>query len=123
MYGAYDEPVQTARLVHNLEHGAIYILYGSRVPAATVAELRRFTDAHQNGTILAPYPKLEDRIALGAWVAQGDRLSVSSDDGSGVLATCRAFDRDAFEAFFDAFQFRGPESAFIRPSDMEPGES
>ncbi|HXF98370.1 MAG TPA: DUF3105 domain-containing protein [Gaiellaceae bacterium] len=122
VYGAYEEPVQTARLVHNLEHGAVYILYGGKVPASAVAQLRAFYERHRNGTILAPYPSLGRRIALGAWVAQGPRLSRASENGSGVLATCTRFDEPAFTAFLDAFQFRGPESSFIRPSDMEPGE-
>jgi hypothetical protein len=38
VWGAYSEPVNMAQLVHNLEHGGIYILYGPRVPASTVAE-------------------------------------------------------------------------------------
>ena len=32
---------------------------------------RAFYDEHENGTILAPYPKLGDKIALGAWYADG----------------------------------------------------
>jgi hypothetical protein len=121
IYGRYDEPLQIARLVHNLEHGAIYVLYGDDVSDSVVADLRAFYGDHQNGTILAPHPKLGDRIALGAWVAEG-LPSASSEFGSGVLATCTRFDEPAFSAFFDAFQFKGPESTFIRPSDMEPGE-
>ena len=31
------EPLFPAQLVHNLEHGAIFIQYGKDVPAATVA--------------------------------------------------------------------------------------
>ena len=84
IWGAYDEPVQVARIIHNLEH------------------LRAFYDDHKNGTVLAPYPKLGDKIALGAWV--GDE-----EEAKGHLAKCSAFDEDAFSSFFSAFQFQGPE--------------
>ncbi len=121
IYGAYTEPIEIGRLVHNLEHGAVYILYGDKVPQSTVAQMREFYDRHENGTILAPHPKLGNQIALGAWVAEG-LPEASSGRGSGVLAKCRSFDEAAFSTFFDAFQFKGPESSAIRPQDMEPGE-
>jgi len=122
IYGSYRDPVQIGRVLHNLEHGAIYILFGDEVPEATIAELQAFYDDHQNGTVLAPYAKLGDQIALGVWLVEG-LPEAASDRGSGVLAECRGFDQAAFEAFFDAFQFKGPESEVFRPSDMEPGEN
>jgi hypothetical protein len=121
IYGAYTEPIDVGRVLHNLEHGAVYILYGDDVPDTTVAQIRAFYDQHQNGTILAPYPKLGDKIALGAWLAEG-LPEAASDRGSGVLAKCTSFDEDAFAAFLSAFQYKGPESFIVRPSDMEPGE-
>ena len=102
IWGAYTEPVQLARLVHNLEHGGIYILYGKDVPDTTVAELRSFYDDHERGTVLAPLPRLGDQIALGAWVSDGE-------SGNAYLAKCEKFDDDAFSTFFSAFQFQGPE--------------
>ncbi len=106
VWGAYTEPVNMAQLVHNLEHGGISILYGSSVPDSTVAQLRSFYDGHTRGTILAPLPSLGDQIAHGAWTTKS-----ASDpaDGTAHLAKCAAFDETAFSAFFDQFQFRGPE--------------
>lgn len=103
IWGAYEEPVQLARIVHNLEHGGIYILHGNRVEDSVVAELRAFYEDHRNGTVLAPLPRLGEQIALGAWVFN------SEEDERGYLAKCEAFDEDAFSAFFSAFQFKGPE--------------
>jgi hypothetical protein len=102
IWGAYDEPLQLARVVHNLEHGGIYIFYGDDVPEATVEQLRAFYDDHERGTLLAPYPKLGDQIALGAWVAEGE-------EAKGYLAKCPRFDEKAFSSFFSGFQFKGPE--------------
>jgi Protein of unknown function (DUF3105) len=122
IYGAYTEPIEIGRVVHNLEHGAIFILYGDEVSAATVAQLKTFYDSHENGTILAPYPRLGDKIALGAWNADG-LPEASSARGSGILAECTKFDQAAFDAFFSAFQFKGPESFAIGPSQMKPGDN
>jgi hypothetical protein len=108
LYGAYEEPVQLARVVHNMEHGAVVMHYGKDVPAATVAQLRAFYDDNERGTILAPYDKLGEQVTLSAWVEPGLQ-SAKSERGSGVQATCTAFDQKAFGTFFDAFQFKGPE--------------
>jgi hypothetical protein len=114
IWGAYEEPLQLARVVHNLEHGGIYIFYGDDVSEATVEQLRGFYDDHEKGTLLAPYPKLGDKIALGAWVSEGGVAK-------GYLAKCPSFDEDAFSAFFSGFQFKGPER--FPPDSLLPGEN
>ena len=112
IFGIYDDELDASRVVHNLEHGAVYIFYGDEVPESVVAELRTFYDTHERGTLVAPYPKLGDKVALGAWVAEGE-------DAKGHLAKCTAFDEDAVSAFFRAFQFLGPER--FDPSALQPG--
>ena len=116
IWGAYTDPVNQGQLVHNLEHGGVFIQYGDDVPDATVAQLRAFYDGRQNGTVLAPYPKLGDKIALGVWVSKSPS---TPNDANAYLATCRNFDETAFSAFFDAFQFKGPER--FPPSSLLPG--
>ena len=120
-FGSYTEPIDIGRALHNLEHGAVFILFGNKVSDATVAQLQEFYADHADGTILAPYVRLGNQIALGAWVVPG-LPEASNDRGSGVLAKCKKFDEAAFSAFFDAFQFKGPESPLFRPSDMQPGD-
>jgi uncharacterized protein YbaA (DUF1428 family) len=118
VYGAYEEPVNEAQLVHNLEHGAIAVQYGADVPAATVRKLRSFVQSHSRGTVLAPYPALGSRISLGAWVTKS-----ASDPAKGTayLAKCTTVDDKAFAAFFDAYQFQGPER--FPPDALLPGRS
>ena len=114
-WGVYNEPVNQAQLVHNLEHGGIAVQYGDGVAAGTVEQLRTFARGKPRGTVLAPYPKLGDKIALGVWTAPADE----PDNGTAYLATCTAFDETAFEAFYDNFQFKGRERF---PADsMLPG--
>lgn len=112
IFGIYQDELEAARVIHNLEHGGIFIQYGSEVPDSTVEQLRSFYDDHKTGTIMAPLPRLGDEFALGAWVAEGE-------DGNGYLAKCKNFDEDAISAFFRAFQFVGPER--FDPSALQPG--
>jgi hypothetical protein len=105
VWGAYSEPLQQARVVHNLEHGGVFIEYGKDVPASTVEELRSFYDDHTRGTLLAPFPTLGTQIAVGAWTAP----EKDPDNGTAHLMKCEKFDNKVFSAFFDEFQFKGPE--------------
>jgi hypothetical protein len=112
IFGIYEDELQLARVVHNLEHGGVYILYGDEVPEETVEQLRAFYDGRQAGTIMAPLDRLGDEFALGAWVFEGDV-------DNGYLAKCKTFDEDAVSSFFGALQFRGPER--FDPADLRPG--
>jgi hypothetical protein len=118
VYGIYDEPVYQAQLVHNLEHGAVFIQYGAKVPSATVDQLMEFYADHRKGTVVAPLPALGRTIALGAWIVPS-RLGGAKGDGA--LATCTRFDESAFAAFLSAFQFEGPER--FSPDSMLPGST
>jgi Protein of unknown function (DUF3105) len=112
VFGIYEDELEIARVVHNLEHGGIYILYGKDVPDSTVEELRAFYNHHKTGTIMAPLNRLGDQFALGAWVVDGDT-------DNGFLAKCKTFDDDAVSTFFRSLQFRGPER--FDPSQLQPG--
>jgi hypothetical protein len=118
IFGEYDEPLEQARVIHDLEHGGVFIQYGSDVPDSTVRELEAFWNDHKPGTIMAPYPKLGDKIAIGAWVFTPEELA-SGENGNGYLAKCTTFDDAAFSAFFDEFQFRGSHGN--DPSVLQPG--
>ncbi len=112
IFGIYEQPLEIARVVHNLEHGGIFILYGDGVPNATVDELRAFYGDHQTGTVMAPLPSLGNQFALGAWNSDGQ-------GGNAYLAKCEEFDEPAVSTFFRAFQFQGPER--FDPSQLQPG--
>ena len=112
IFGIYEDEVDLARVVHNLEHGGTFILYGEDVPEATVDELRAFYDDHKTGTIMAPLDRLGDEFALGAWVVDGDV-------DNGFLVKCTEFDEGAVSSFFSSLQFRGPER--FDPSQLQPG--
>lgn len=94
IWNRYAQPLVAVQQVHNLEHGGVIIQYGDNVPQATVDKLNAFYDSSPNGMLLAPLPKLGDKIALTAWTR---------------LATCGRYEETAFAAFRDAFRGRGPE--------------
>ena len=106
IWGSYTSPVNPAQLVHNLEHGGIFILYGKTVPQATIDQLRTFYDRHQNATILAPLPSLGSQIALGVWTTKS---ASDRNNGTAYLAKCPTFDENAYAAFFSSYQGQGPE--------------
>ena len=94
VWDAYDRPVPQLQLIHNLEHGGIVVQYGDVVSEATITKILGWYRAEPNGMIVAPLPKLEDKIALTAWTH---------------LATCSSFDEEAFSSFRDLYRFKGPE--------------
>ena len=104
IWGGYAEPVPEVAEVHNLEHGGVIIHYGNAVDAATREQLRAFYDDSPNAMLLAPLPKLGNKIALTAWTK---------------LATCERFDEAAFSAFRSAYRGNGPER--FRIGDLAPG--
>jgi Protein of unknown function (DUF3105) len=116
VYGFYSEPVELARVLHNLEHGGVYMLYGSKTPADTVSLLREIYDRDPRGLVVAPLPELGDKIALGAWTSPAPG---SSEIGTGHLAKCTAVNKGAFEAFLSAFRGRGPENGNL--DLLQPG--
>ena len=106
----YDQPVEQLRVVHNMEHGAVVIQYGSEVPQAEVDRIVEWYRENPNGLLIAPLPRLGDQISLGAWRAEfGADNRLESEEG--ILAKCPEFSEEAFDAFVDEYAFQGPERA------------
>lgn len=119
-FDVYDEPVEQYRLVHNMEHGGVAIQYGRGVPEAQVSELVAWYREHPNGLVVAPLPELGKTIALAAWNAETlQQGGQESSDGQGILAKCPRFRAGAFDAFVDAYAFKGPER--IPEDALAPG--
>jgi hypothetical protein len=113
IWGFYTEPVNEVQAVHNLEHGGIVIHWGPDVPQAEIDAIREWYDKDPQGLLAAPYPGIDGKITLGAWNAEPNQ------DGQGILAECPKFDEQAFDAFVEAYRFKGPER--IDPQFLQPG--
>jgi hypothetical protein len=118
-FDIYSEPVQQYRLIHNLEHGGVVIQYGDDVPESEVSKITDWYYGDPNGIVIAPYPKLGNRIALAAWTADEAAAGEAPTNQRGHLAKCPRFDEDAFNAFMDEFAFHGPEP--FGKMDLKPG--
>jgi Protein of unknown function (DUF3105) len=129
VWGFYTQPVNPRQVVHNMEHGAVVMWWGPKVPASTVAELRAFYNEKVSGgagdgmfgtplTSIAG-KSLGDKIALTAWTSLPGTYYVKGDYGIGHVAICPNFNEHAFTVFRDAYRGKGPEG--IPLSDDEPG--
>jgi hypothetical protein len=118
-YKSYAFAVPLGFLVHDLEHGAVELLYNCPTGCADeIATAQAFLDAlpmdprctvevkHQ--TILAPDPTLPTRWAAVAW-------------GRSLTADC--FDGPAFRGFYDANVGHGPEDICADGIDLAPADA
>jgi Protein of unknown function (DUF3105) len=116
VYDIYSQPVQLARVLHNLEHGGVYMLYGSKTPKDTAGKLAEVYNKDPRGLVVAPLPELGNKIALGAWTSEHPG---STEVGTGHLAMCTKVDTDAFWAFIKEYRGRGPEGFPL--NSLQPG--
>ncbi|HMB18031.1 MAG TPA: DUF3105 domain-containing protein [Gaiellaceae bacterium] len=103
IYGAYTDEVPELNAVHNLEHGAVILYYGPKVPTSTVDRMVAFYNEDPNGLIVSKHSKLGADVAYVSWAH---------------VARCSKFDEDLASKFIDEFAFKGPESC---KSDIEQG--
>ena len=108
-WAVYDQPVNQQILVHNLEHGGLVIQYGNEVPRSDLDALLDWYRKDPNAIVIAPLPALRDKIAMAAWSATSNLQAGKVSNQRGHLATCGGFDAKAFDAFGNAYAFRGPE--------------
>lgn len=74
--GVYTEPIASAKAVHSLEHGAVWITYRSGLDPQQVDVLTALANA-RDYTLLSPIDSLRSPVVLTAW---GIQLEV--DDAS-----------------------------------------
>ena len=104
-FGLYTEVMPEIRLVHNLEHGAVILQYGDKVPQAQVQQINTWYQQDANAIVVAPLPKLGDKVALTAWTNWTE---------------CTGFNLKAANAFRKAFRYHAPEQ--FPKSYLAPGQ-
>ncbi len=73
--GVYDEPVPEVNIVHDLEHGTVWLTYRSEDVDAAGVEL--LTEALPDNGILSPYPDQEAPVVITVW---GRQLALTGPD-------------------------------------------
>lgn len=63
----YEKEIPDEVQIHNLEHGGIMVQYKPGIDQKIIDELTRIVKKYPSKVILAPYPKLDQDIALTAW--------------------------------------------------------
>ncbi|MFQ5540850.1 MAG: DUF3105 domain-containing protein [Candidatus Paceibacteria bacterium] len=93
--GFYDEAIPDERVVHNLEHGDIWIAYHPDVSDEVKAALRQFAGRY---VVVSPRTQNEGDISLVAW-GRVDTFDVASG----------ALDENRISDFIKRYDNRGPE--------------
>ncbi|MEI5103455.1 DUF3105 domain-containing protein [Streptomyces sp. PmtG] len=70
----YDKEIEQTNAVHSLEHGAVWVTYGDKAPAADVRALKARV-AKTPYSLMSPYAGQSAAFTLSAW---GKQLSVAS---------------------------------------------
>lgn len=92
-WGIYNEPLPDEVLVHNLEHGGIWISYKD-IDDAALSQLAALADKYDQAVVVTPRPQNDSRIALASW---------------GRLEKLDAFDAYRVEKFIKANINNSPE--------------
>jgi hypothetical protein len=116
VYNVYDQPVPEIRLVHNLEHGAIEVLYGSKVPRSTIEQIVAWYQQSPNGLVVAPFATSEDELHAKIPPDAADKVYLVAWTH---VASCSTFDEGAFSRFRDDYRGKAPEHFPV--SALQPG--
>lgn len=95
-WGAYREETPDGILIHNLEHGGIWISYKPSIPEEMKQKLEGFSKKWGRKIIVVPRSANDTDIALAAW-ARLDTFSVAE------------YSDERVERFIRAHRNKGPE--------------
>ncbi len=93
--GIYDKELADEQLLHNLEHGHVWIAYSSDLDAETVGKLADTAKSYGSKIIMTPRAKNDKPITLAAWE---------------YLLKLDGFDEIQIKGFIKAHRGKGPES-------------
>lgn len=95
-WGVYTEEIHDQILIHNLEHGGIWVSYRPGVASRTVERLEAIAKEYGRKMIMAPRQANDTDIALAAW-NHLDKFSAAE------------FSEERVRSFIKAYRNRGPE--------------
>lgn len=104
-WGIYREPLPDEQLVHNLEHGGIWISYEG-IDQATRRRLERLAGRYPEAVILTPRPENDRRVFLVSW---------------GRIDELATFEEQRIVAFISANINKSPEPLATLPGPSGTG--
>ncbi|MDR7485524.1 MAG: DUF3105 domain-containing protein [Armatimonadota bacterium] len=93
-WGVHRTSIADEIIVHNLEHGGIWISYRDASDTALVEKLEALVSRYRSKVILTPRSINDSRIAVAAWTR---------------LLKLEEYDEQKIVAFINAFKNKGPE--------------
>jgi len=93
-WGTYRTEIPDEVLVHNLEHGGIWISYKDPSDTALLEKLEALASRYPSKVIVTPRPKDDSKIAVAAWEH---------------LLKLDAYDEKRIVEFINAYRNKGPE--------------
>lgn len=93
--GIYDKELADEQLIHNLEHGHVWLSYRPDVDPAVVDKLAEMAKSYGSKVIMAPRANNDTAIALSAWE---------------YLLKLENFDEGQILGFIKAYRGKGPEN-------------
>lgn len=94
-WGVYFTAIPDQNVVHNLEHGGIWLSYRDATDAETAEKLQGIAQRYGAQMIVTHRPADTSRIAVAAW---------------GALMKLDSVDTDKIASFVARFRFKGPEN-------------
>ena len=98
-WGVYDKAITDETIVHNLEHGGVWISYKSSIPAASKEKLVSFAKSYRSKVILSPRDANDKDIAVASW-GRVYKFNLNPDGG---------FDESAVRDYITKYKNTGPE--------------
>ncbi len=92
-WGFYDRELPDEQLVHNLEHGGIWISY-TGIDEETLSNLKKIAQAYPGSVVVTSRAKNEQKIILASW---------------GTLKRLTDYDKDVIMDFISAHKNKSPE--------------
>jgi len=93
--GVYDSSLRDEQLIHDFEHGYVWVAYKPDIPAADVSKLRDVIKADGWKIVMAPRDKNDSMIALVSW---------------GRVLKMDSLDEQKVKGFIRTYRNRGPEN-------------
>lgn len=95
-WGVYDKEIPDQVLIHNLEHGGIWIAYKPGIDAEVAKKLEGIAKEYGRKVIMTPRQANDSDIAVAAWT-QLDKFSAGE------------FSEERVRDFIKAYRNKGPE--------------
>ena len=66
-WGVYDKELPDQQIIHNLEHGGVWITFNSDLEKEVIEKLKEIASSYKSKVIMTPRAANDSKIALASW--------------------------------------------------------